>query len=520
MSNVLLLAFMGGDFMALGKMRNYYTKILMVFTITVLLTINLFNFSNWDFPRIILIVFFIILFNSVIIKKSDSSFSFTKRLKIKFWTNFLLGNSLIWHLGAVHNISFHIFNALTIISATIYITLSYGLIFFSASTISYGILYFNRLVDINNFLSFVYIVILALILGDLIRYYDEKSKRLDKKVKEFEALYKISKLIDSFPSTQMVLDGIAEIVAKTLEIDDCLIMLYDEEKDLLSSKASYSSINVEPQNITFSKGEGAAGKVLETLESIVSVDLVRDYHIVETFKYDLSAKACAIIPLVFNNQGIGVIAVFAKNKYEFTRDTIELLDIIASRIGKVLENDKLYKAVKMDSLTDDLTKLYNYRHFYKVLKEKLKGAIENNSNLFLLIIDVDKFKHFNDTYGHLVGDKVLREISTIIRDSIRKSDIAARYGGEEFAIILPNSDIVTARKVAERIKEKIKGAKNNIDETKDKDVEITVSIGIASYPYCAKSLMNLIKEADMRMYYGKENGGDTVVYMESSEICP
>lgn len=487
-----------------------------IVTLILLIFFNLFNHHKWNYIIIIPLTFFIISINILLTMRFKDQLKITK---IKAYINFILVCSLIWYLGGINNISYHVFCPFAIITATAYISRFHGGVLFVFSNILYTFLFLYKSKYINAYLIFIYITIAAVVIGNFLRYYIQKSNDLDKKVKEFEALYKISKLIDSFPSTQIVLDGITEIVAKTLGIDDCIIMLYDEEKDILSSKASYGSIHLEPQNIIFAKGEGVTGKVLQTLESVVSSDLVRDHHIIEAFKYHVAARACAIIPLVFNNQGIGVIAVFEKDRYEFTKDTIELLDIIASRIGRVLENDKLYKEVKMDSCTDGLTKLYNYRYFYKVLKEEIQRAKEYNTKLFLLIIDVDKFKHFNDRYSHIVGDKVLREISRVIKDSIRRSDIAARYGGEEFAIILPKSEISTARKVAERIKEKIKKVNNNITDIKDEDVEITVSIGISSYPYCAKGMMNLIKEADMRMYYGKESGGDTVVYMENNEIC-
>lgn len=490
--------------------QNYILFKIVTFILLILLNIS--NHHTWDYMKIIPLTFTIIIFNILSSKRYEN-------MKLKILGNYFLIGILLWFLGAVNNISYHIFFAFIIFASTIYISRLYGIVLFAISNIWYAILLVNNLTFISKDLFFIYMTLAAVLFGRFVRLHNIKSEQLDRKVKEFEALYKISKLIDSFPDIQIVLEGIAKIVAQTLEIDDCLIMLYDEEKDILSSKAHYGSIHVEPEDITFGMGEGAAGKVLETLKSIVSSDLTVDKAIKEKFKYNFPIESCAIIPLMFNNKGIGVIAVFSKKKYEFADDTIELLDMIASRIGRVLENSNLYNKVKMESFTDGLTKLYNYRYFYKILKEKVDNASGFNDNLFLLLIDIDKFKKFNDIYGHIVGDKVLVTISKIIRENIRETDIAARYGGEEFAILIPNSDLSSACKVAERIKGKIKDSKNYIDELKNEDVKITVSIGIASYPYCAQATMNLIKEADIRMYYGKENGGDTVVYMENTEIC-
>ncbi|SKC55935.1 sensor domain-containing diguanylate cyclase [Maledivibacter halophilus] len=489
--------------------QNYILFKVVTFVLLIIANIN--NYHRWSYMKIIPLTLFIVIFNILFSLKN-------KNLKIKVLGNFFLIPILLWYLNGVNNISYHVFFPFIILTATIYISRSYGIVLFALSNIFYISFSANNLNFMDKYLFFLYITLAAVLFGRFVMLHNMKSEELDKKVKEFEALYKISKLIDSFPDNQVVLEGIAEIVAKTLCIDDCLIMLYDKDRDILSTKAHYGSIYVNPRDIIFSMGEGAAGKVLKTLDSIVSSDLISDYNIKETFKYDFPIQACAIIPLIFNKKGIGVIAVCSKEKYKFCENTVELLYMIASRICSVLENSNLYNRMKINSFTDGLTKLYNYRCFYKTLKEKVENVNELNNNLFLLLIDIDKFKKFNDIYGHIVGDKVLITISKIIKDNIRESDIAFRYGGEEFAIIIPNSDLTSACKIAERIKEKIKGAKNYIDELKAEDVKITVSIGISSYPYCAKGIMNLIKEADIRMYWGKKNGGDTVVYMENTEV--
>lgn len=490
--------------------RNFIVFKILTFVLLVLF--NLSNASRWDYMKLLPLILLTILYNLFIMKRDDKKILNIESIKLKFWGNFILISVILWFLGGMKNLSFHIYFSFIVITSIIFINRLQGIIFAIISSIFFSILFFRETVEFTYYTTFLYIIISSVFFGNFARFYYKKSHVLDRKVKEFEALYKISKIIDAFPSTEIILDNIAEIIAKTLDIDECLIMLYDGEKDILSARARYGKIGSKMGKITFRRGEGVSGKVLVTKERVISSDLLKDRHILNAFKYDFGIKSCAIIPLIYENEGIGVIAVYSKEKYEFTDDNINLLDIIASRIVKVLENNKLYKEVKIRSITDGLTKLYNHRYFYDVLKIEMDRAAMYDKKLFLLMIDIDKFKSFNDTYGHIVGDKVLKEISKIIKDNIRSNDIAARYGGEEFAIILPNSDWEIAHKVAQRIKDKVKDVKDKISELANKDVKITISIGMACYPNCAKNIRSLIEKADLRMYHGKEKGGDNVVF--------
>ncbi len=434
------------------------------------------------------------------------------RIKLRLWGNFILWLILIYGMGGERNPSLYIFFAFSILTSFHYLGKLHGLLLFLSSMAFFSaIKYIDGMNSIDILYIFMYTMISTLIIGFFIEYHNEKSRILDKKVREFESLFKLSRIIDKFPSTQIILDKAAEIVAKTLEINECIIMLYDNERNILSTRARYGNVNPNMEKATFKMGEGVSGKVLVTKESIISSDLLKDKEILNEFKYDFGLRSCAIIPLINNGVAIGVIAVYSIKKYEFTKDTIDLLNIIASRIVKVLENDRLYKEVHRIAITDGLTRLYNHRYFYETLDKNLKEAKTNQSKLYLLMIDIDKFKSFNDKYGHVVGDKVLYELARVIKENIRSTDIAARYGGEEFAIILPNSDGNTAYKVALRIKEKAKEINKNIEELMEAKDNITVSIGIACYPHCAKTIKKLIDTADLRMYCCKDCGGDKVI---------
>jgi diguanylate cyclase (GGDEF)-like protein len=172
------------------------------------------------------------------------------------------------------------------------------------------------------------------------------------------------------------------------------------------------------------------------------------------------------------------------------------------------ESEQRYKEL---SITDDLTRLYNLRHFYNQLKQEIDRSIRYNNPLSLLLIDIDDFKHYNDTYGHMEGDKVLSCLGKVVRECLRITDSAFRYGGEEFIVILPETKGEDAINVAERIR---KGFEAEILSPRPtKAVHNTVSIGASQYE-TKEELEVFIKRADKAMYIAKEQGKNRVHLME------
>ncbi len=161
------------------------------------------------------------------------------------------------------------------------------------------------------------------------------------------------------------------------------------------------------------------------------------------------------------------------------------------------------------SIKDSLTKLYNSRHFFSQLKAETERADRYSRPLSLLLLDIDNFKHYNDRYGHLEGDKVLAKIGEVLLESLRETDSAYRYGGEEFTVILPETGGEEATNVAEKIRKRFKT--ETFYPTSDKAVHVTVSIGVAQYIF-EEELSAFIKRADNAMYVSKEKGKNRVFF--------
>lgn len=179
---------------------------------------------------------------------------------------------------------------------------------------------------------------------------------------------------------------------------------------------------------------------------------------------------------------------------------------IENRTSALNELNEKYKLL---SVTDGLTNIYNHRYFYEKLEEEIKRAVRYKKSLSLIMVDIDYFKHYNDTHGHQAGDNVLRDIALLLKKGVRELDIVARYGGEEFCIILPETGKQVAMNLAERIRVSVPAQPFPFKETQP-DGNLTISLGVATFPDDAKSSDNLVTAADSALYKAKGNGRNRV----------
>ncbi len=177
---------------------------------------------------------------------------------------------------------------------------------------------------------------------------------------------------------------------------------------------------------------------------------------------------------------------------------------------KIIQLERAKEKLRNLAVTDGLTGLYNYRHFKDVLGMEIRRSERHKSPLSLIMFDIDYFKHYNDTHGHLAGDKVLQKIAQLVSNNIRKIDLAARYGGEEFAIILPNTNGENAKIVAEKLRRLVEMYKFPFQESQPNDT-ITISVGVSSHPSSGRTFEELVSCADKRLYMAKANGKNVVM---------
>ena len=160
------------------------------------------------------------------------------------------------------------------------------------------------------------------------------------------------------------------------------------------------------------------------------------------------------------------------------------------------------------AIRDGLTELYNHRHINEVLDKEIEKAKIGDTDVSLIFVDVDKFKNFNDEHGHQIGDVILRELSSLMRENVRKKDIVARWGGEEFVVVSPGTDEKTAALLAESLRGTVESHAFMVNEL-ESDIPITISAGVASLRR-QKVKSDLIEAADTALYVAKDNGRNQV----------
>ena len=220
-------------------------------------------------------------------------------------------------------------------------------------------------------------------------------------------------------------------------------------------------------------------------------------------------KSMIITPLNLFGSVAGFIRISSARAQRFKNDDLRVLEIIASICAVSMENIRLFEKVEELAVKDGLTKMYTHRAFEGRLQEEILRSARGKTPFSLLMIDIDHFKKYNDTYGHQAGDSVLKTVAEVLKGNIREIDFAARYGGEEFAIILTGIGAQDAAGLAEHLREILEAARFNFAGTA---TGVTASFGVAEFPTDATIESQLIRVADERLYRAKAGGRNMVVY--------
>lgn len=231
-------------------------------------------------------------------------------------------------------------------------------------------------------------------------------------------------------------------------------------------------------------------------------------------------KKTAFFPLISENNVIGYIVTKSTGE-ELTSQEIYFLQQFANQTATTITRAKVYAEILKYATLDALTGFYNRRQLEERVKQEAAHAKRKGTSLCAIMADVDYFKQVNDTYGHAVGDLVLKTIAKIMRSQLREYDIAARYGGEEFVILLPNTKKQEAATVAERLRkavcEKIIDIEKVNIKNSAKTLSVSISIGIAEYNTSYQRPEDFVRNADKALYEAKDTGRNKIVFFNGEE---
>ncbi len=342
----------------------------------------------------------------------------------------------------------------------------------------------------------------------------EDMRRIYKTLHNVSILYNISQAMNFIDDLKRLLNTILDKALETIDAEKGSLMLYDFADNVLQVKVVYGLADKKIEEdinsgvIECAKiraGEGIAGAVFSNKKSVIS-NLGQNDPRFKNFKYsNTNVNSLLCVPLIAKGEAIGVVNISnKKNNRLFNKQDLEFMEALANQAAIAIDNAKLYELATKDGLT----KLYTHRHFFTMLDTELKRASRYSHVMSVIMIDIDDFKAINDTYGHAVGDKVLREVANIVSKTVRKIDMPARYGGEEFAVILPETNGMDATVIAHRLRKRIEDLE--IFTNDGTLVKVTISVGIASFPDASEDELTLMDFADKALYESKHHGKNCV----------
>ena len=332
---------------------------------------------------------------------------------------------------------------------------------------------------------------------------------LQKSVKQLSDLNELGKYLGSSLKIDDVLNFVCSKINNLIEFQTFIIFSIvknekaketGEDEKVVETRRVISPYADYLADLTYKYDDGILGWVIQNMQPII----LGENSKVEYPNLLENEPSSIIIPMVLENEVYGLFYAGSGKSNFYDDKNLNLLSTVAYQTAMSIKNCELYEQMVSLAITDGLTGLYTHRYFQERLAEACKEYDRTHKSFSLIMIDADHFKTYNDTLGHPEGDKLLKEISGILKTCCRDTDIVARYGGDEFAVILKESDKVNAIRVAERIRD----AFNKKFATYK--VPITASLGIANFPQDASRKDEFIVAADKALYESKKHGRDRV----------
>jgi diguanylate cyclase (GGDEF)-like protein len=318
---------------------------------------------------------------------------------------------------------------------------------------------------------------------------------------------------------------VAAILNSALNIDEAIKIVFDSAKSIapwdticlfLYKKGCLEPVMYEGftsdliKDFRIRPGEGITGRALNNKKGEIA-SYKKNSECLKVPGLPADTKSVMSVPLIGKKGIIGALTLTSNRKNAYSAKNLKIMSILANQAAVAISNAQLFDKTSQLAVTDGLTGLYNHRHIYNQL-EYMVNHVKNCGGTFsLILIDIDHFKSYNDSYGHLMGDKVLKKLAQIIKQNVRNGDVVGRYGGEEFAIILPDTPGSEAYTIAERIRRAVENTEFAVTE-EGKKIFVTVSAGVASCPDDALTVKELVNKADQALLFGaKKKGRNRVV---------
>src|SRR5688572_9120658 len=327
--------------------------------------------------------------------------------------------------------------------------------------------------------------------------YVDQIKRANR---EAFTLYSLARDFSSALELDEILSLFSEKVRELVPFDTSVVYLLDEDKNFARAAYVEGKNKSAFENKRIKVGEGATGYVLKMRRAAENVDPALDFEFSNVELKD-EYLAMASIPLMADEKLVGAISLYSAEMPSYQDEHLRLLETISHIAADAICKSLEHAVTENHALTDPMTGLPNSRSLQLHFEKEMKRASRSEGSFQVLVLDLDGFKAVNDTHGHKAGDRMLQEISAVIKDQLREYDFLARYGGDEFVAIVPDTDSTDVMELARRIEDAVQAFTLSVGD--GKMASVGVSIGAACFPIHGETFDQVIVSADKAMYLTK-----------------
>jgi diguanylate cyclase (GGDEF)-like protein len=323
---------------------------------------------------------------------------------------------------------------------------------------------------------------------------------------QLEAINAIAKQMTAALDLNELLSKVCLLMREAFQVSNVCVLVKDDDELVL--RASQGGLTPRtPEGGRLPANSGPWGQALESGKTVTENDT---FSAKEALHLETASRMC--IPLVSFGQSLGVLVLSSDRKNAFSAAELSPLESVADICATAIQNSQYVERVKQLAYLDGLTGIFNRRFFELRIAEEIERARRFGTGLGVIMIDIDQFKRLNDEFGHLLGDEVLRQVSSILHRQLRKIDVVCRYGGEEFAVLLPETNCEYSLGVAEKLRRMVEAW-----QFPGVPRAVTISAGAASFPEHGTSRDELVSAADAGLYAAKQTGRNRVCLAPSAE---
>ncbi|HJT25736.1 MAG TPA: sensor domain-containing diguanylate cyclase, partial [bacterium] len=335
----------------------------------------------------------------------------------------------------------------------------------------------------------------------------KENSQNEKQLRQIEHLYDVIKEAGSTMNVQEMIELTKEFTERMFDLPHFIIAVLSNDAKKYEVRIASGCDEMLFRSFDLELESGGLASILSREKKPVWVSNVESDGTFSKLK-NLSIRSFIFLPFLVQERVIGFLCSYSDKVDFIDQEKFSNFQVFCNQISIGLQKSLLYEKVQKLSITDGLTKLHSHRYFKQRLDEELVLANRYSSNLSLLILDIDHFKHYNDNYGHVAGDHVLMDVAKILREQVDLTHVVARYGGEEMVVVAPETTKEQAMEVAEKIRKTIESHSFAVGK---ETTNVTVSIGVATFPQDSQTALDLISKSDKALYAAKARGRNRIV---------